>query len=377
MGYLKKYMNSSTILLSFLLCMFNASESLFVGIANLKQETKPNSAKIVFLVELFKMIISMILFSIELGCFSRGMTYETSSSRFKFSSPYHKRFRKSKSMVNLNPLFRSLKSAFASEATLMFGIPAMAYFINNNLIFIILSLMNPPTFTILSNLKILTTGLFSYVFLNRILSTTQWVSLILLFVGTTIAQIQFSSEGEFEFTSSSLGFPLIIIFSSISAGASVYTEYVMKDKFGQESIHLQNVKLYLFGVLLNGSVYFTHSFPTDEGFFTTLYPIHYAIVITACSLGLITSAIIKYSGSITKVYASSLAMFFSSFVCYFTLEFLPTINFFLGSSICLLAVNMYSISGLDDHKSRKHKSGLRNEDLEKSDFGKVMLIKNV
>ncbi|CAI2168456.1 8150_t:CDS:2 [Funneliformis geosporum] len=360
-------MNSSTILLSFLLCMFNASESLFVGIANLKQETKPNSAKIVFLVELFKMIISMILFSIELGCFSRGMTYETSPSRF----------RKSKSIINLTPFFQSLKSAFANEATLLFGIPAMAYFINNNLIFIILSLMNPPTFTILSNLKILTTGLFSYVFLNRILSTTQWVSLILLFFGTTIAQVQFSTEGEFEFTSSSLGFPLIIIFSSISAGASVYTEYVMKDKLGHESIHLQNVKLYLFGVLLNGSVYFTHSFPTDEGFFTTLYPIHYAIVITACSLGLITSAIIKYSGSITKVYASSLAMFFSSFVCYFTLEFLPTINFFLGGLICLLAVNLYSISGLDDHNLRMNKSGLRNEDLEESNFEKKMLIKNV
>ncbi|RIA93645.1 nucleotide-sugar transporter-domain-containing protein [Glomus cerebriforme] len=356
--------NSSTILLSFLLCVFNASESLLVGIANLKQETKPNSTKIIFLVELVKIIISMILFSVELGCFSGGISHETTTLSFS-------QYRKSNSIINFAPLIRSLKSVFTDSTTLLFGIPAMAYFINNNLIFLILNLMNPPTFTVLSNLKILTTGLFSYIFLNRILSTTQWISLILLFIGTTVAQIQFSSEGAYEFTSS-FGLLLIFLFASISAGASVYTEYVMKDKFGNESIHLQNIKLYLFGVLLNGLVYFTLSYQSDDGFFLTLYPIHYAIVISVCSLGLITSAIIKYSGSITKVYANSLAMFFSGFVCYFALEFSPTINFFLGALICCLSIHMYSTGGLDQNNFIKSKElesdylGLTNNDLEEN-----------
>ncbi|CAB4419804.1 unnamed protein product [Rhizophagus irregularis] len=355
---MKTYINSSTIILSFLLCVFNASESLLVGIANLRQETKPNSTKIIFLVELVKIVVSIILLSIELGCFSGGISQETAFSQY----------RKSNSIINFAPLIQSLKSIFTDSTTLLFGIPAMAYFINNNLVFLILNLMNPPTFTVLSNLKILTTGLFSYIFLNRILSTTQWISLVLLFIGTTIAQIQFSSEGSFEFTSP-FGFLLILIFSSISAGASVYTEYVMKDKFGNESINLQNIKLYLFGVLLNGLVYFTLSYRSDDGFFLTLYPIHYAIIISVCSLGLITSAIIKYSGSITKVYASSLAMFFSGFVCYYILEFSPNINFFLGALICCLSVHMYSTGGLDQYnviRSKEQESSLINEDLEEN-----------
>ncbi|CAJ0757320.1 4804_t:CDS:2 [Entrophospora sp. SA101] len=224
--------------------------------------------------------------------------------------------------------------------------------------------MNPPTFTVLGNLKILTTGLFSHIFLNRKLIRVQWASLCLLFLGTTVAQIHFTNDGAFEFSVSPLGFLLIIIFASISAGASVYTEFVMKDKFGQESMHLQNIKLYLFGILFNGGVYHFNSFYSDG-----LYELDEDDR-AACSMGLITSAIIKFSGSITKVYANSMAMFFSSFVSYFFIDgYRPTIWFFLGAMTCCIAVQMYTngvnngghngsnkSGGKDDESSNNHNS---------------------
>ncbi|CAJ0841479.1 5572_t:CDS:2 [Entrophospora sp. SA101] len=106
------------------------------------------------------------------------------------------------STINLKPLTRTLRSIFTSSTILLSSLPAFAHFISNNLSLIILSIMSPPTFTVLANLKILT-----------------------------------------------------------AAGTSVYTEFIMKDKFG------------------------------------------------ACSIELVASSIIKVSGNITKVYASTVQMY--------------------------------------------------------------------
>nr|CAG8658608.1 2657_t:CDS:1 [Entrophospora candida]CAG8663167.1 2437_t:CDS:1 [Entrophospora candida] len=308
--------------------------------------------------------------SIELECFQFP-------SVLPMLSPQYEKLTNQNSTIkiNLKPLMRALKSIFTSSTTLLFGLPAFAYFINNNLSFIILTIMNPPTFTVLGNLKILTTGLFSHIFLNRKLIRVQWASLCLLFLGTTVAQIHFTNDGAFEFSVSPLGFLLIIIFASISAGASVYTEFVMKDKFGQESMHLQNIKLYLFGILFNGGVYHFNSFYSDglyeldeddsdavvvkgKTFFSSLYLIHFLIIGAACSMGLITSAIIKFSGSITKVYANSMAMFFSSFVSYFFIDgYRPTIWFFLGAMTCCIAVQMYTNGVNNGGHNGSNKSG--------------------
>jgi hypothetical protein len=75
MRLMKNYINSSTIILSFLLCMFNASESLLVGIANLSQETKPNSTKIIFLVELVKIISKCLTLDLNLSNFILTFTH--------------------------------------------------------------------------------------------------------------------------------------------------------------------------------------------------------------------------------------------------------------------------------------------------------------
>nr|CAG8504763.1 7800_t:CDS:2 [Entrophospora candida] len=163
------------------------------------------------------------------------------------------------STINLKPLTRTLRSIFTSSTILLFSLPAFAHFINNNLSLIILSIMSPPTFTYNSS-------------------------------SNTI-----SNDGVFEFIVFTIGTSSNIIFSSILAGTSVYTEFVMKVKFG------------------------------------------------ACSIELIASSIIKVSGNITKVYASSMAMFFSSFASYFVIkDYRPTIWFFSGTIICCIAVQMYT-----------------------------------
>ncbi|KAG0223087.1 hypothetical protein BGW42_006108, partial [Actinomortierella wolfii] len=228
---------------------------------------------------------------------------------------------------------------------LLFAVPGAIYFFNNNLTFVLLSLMPAPTYVVLSNLKILTTGLFSYWFLHRHLSSKQWVSLGLLFLSTAISQIDLDKG--ISLAISIQAFLLMILFCSLSAAASVFSEYVMKDRFGDESIHLQNMKLYMFGILFNGITYLATPPPTEtsqenSGFFSDMALIHLFVVMAYASLGLVTSAIIKFSGSITKVYASSMSMFFAALVGWLLFRDKLTVLFFVGCVGCCYALHLYN-----------------------------------
>ncbi|KAI7820273.1 nucleotide-sugar transporter-domain-containing protein [Gamsiella multidivaricata] len=226
---------------------------------------------------------------------------------------------------------------------LFFAVPGAIYFFNNNLTFVLLALMPAPTYVVLSNLKILTTGLFSYLFLHRLLSPAQWVSLAILFLSTAVSQIDL--ERGLTLSISLQAFLLMVLFCSLSAAASVFSEYVMKERFAKESIHLQNMKLYMFGILFNGITYVLtpSTTPAAEGggFFSDMAPIHVLIIMAYASLGLVTSAIIKFSGSITKVYASSMSMFFAALVSWLLLNDRLTVLFFIGCFGCCFALHLY------------------------------------
>ncbi|KAI8362835.1 nucleotide-sugar transporter, partial [Mortierella sp. GBAus27b] len=220
-------------------------------------------------------------------------------------------------------------------------VPGAIYFFNNNLTFVLLSLMPAPTYVVLSNLKILTTGLFSYLFLKRVLATTQWVSLGILFLSTAVSQVDI--EKGLSLSISLQAFLLMVLFCSLSATAAVFSEYVMKERFADESIHLQNMKLYMFGILFNGVTYLLTPAVSDQGasFFADLHWIHFFIILVYASLGLVTSAIIKFSGSITKVYASSMSMFFAALVSWLLLNDRLTVLFFVGCFGCCFALHLY------------------------------------
>lgn len=242
-------------------------------------------------------------------------------------------------------------SRWSFPTILFFAVPGAIYFFNNNLTFVLLSLMPAPTYVVLSNLKILTTGLFSYLFLKRHLTTIQWVSLGILFLSTAVSQVDVDKG--LTLSISARAFLLMVLFCSLSAAASVFSEYVMKERFANESIHLQNMKLYMFGILFNGITYFAtppandHDATAEDAtttttpFFSDMSWIHLFIILAYASLGLVTSAIIKFSGSITKVYASSMSMFFAALVSWLLLNDQLTILFFVGCMGCCLALHLY------------------------------------
>jgi UDP-sugar transporter A1/2/3 len=96
-----------------------------------------------------------------------------------FFTPYFKRTR-----------WHRLASEIFSPDCWKLSIPAILYVVQNNLQYVAASNLDVATFQVTYQMKILTTAFFSVVMLGKRLSSTKWLSLLLLAVGVGIVQIQ-------------------------------------------------------------------------------------------------------------------------------------------------------------------------------------------
>lgn len=76
----------------------------------------------------------------------------------------------------------------------VYPIPAAIYLVKNLLQYVIFLYVDAPSYQILKNLNIISTGVLYRLFLKKPLSAVQWSALILLALGCTIAQTTSQSE---------------------------------------------------------------------------------------------------------------------------------------------------------------------------------------
>ena len=76
------------------------------------------------------------------------------------------------------------------RTALLFLVPSIIYWIHNNVQFLTLRLVDPATYQILGNLKIVTTGVLFWLILQRKLTVLQWQALLLLTIGAMTSQVQ-------------------------------------------------------------------------------------------------------------------------------------------------------------------------------------------
>ena len=74
----------------------------------------------------------------------------------------------------------------------LYVVPSILYLVQNNLQFVAMQFLDAPTYQILGNLKIVSTGVLFRVFLGRHLSRFQWIGLVLLMAGAATTQIDTS-----------------------------------------------------------------------------------------------------------------------------------------------------------------------------------------
>lgn len=228
-------------------------------------------------------------------------------------------------------------------------VPALLYLVNDNLLFAILTLIDPATFEILGNMRILTTSLFYRLVFRRRrhMNQVQWASLVLLCVGTATSQLVTCGEEIISAIPIS-GFLLALLYCFISGFAGVYLEYLMKRPTEQfNSFHFQNVQLYAYGVLLNAIPLYTYYYKEVNSM--GIMMLAGSDVLTAITVlnhaltGLVMGAIVKYLDNIARVYAHSISMIITILVSSLWLSRVPSIQLVLGSVIVLISLHLYHL----------------------------------
>ena len=194
-------------------------------------------------------------------------------------------------------------------------------------------------------LKILTTALFSVLMLNKKLSVVQWGSLVCLFLGVALVQVQELSSSP-PSTTAQVQRPLLglmaVIISCLSSGfAGVYVEKMLKQT--KASLWLRNVQLGMFGALAGIACVVLKDFGavSANGVF---YGYDYLVwtVITQQALGgLIVAIVVKYADNILKGFSTSLSIIVSCVVSVFIFQYVITFQFVVGAIAVILAIYFY------------------------------------
>jgi len=258
----------------------------------------------------------------------------------------------------------NLKMTTDLHSVMLYPIPSIIYLGHHSITFPLLAYVDPSTYQILGNLKIVTTGLAAKFILGKRLSQLKWLALVLLTLGATTSQIS-SGKGDSLFAAPMMGYALGVLNALLSAFAGVYTEFLMKKN--DDSLHWQNIQLYSFGVLFN--VLRLTAEDLSSNFHNGAWPIimfdgytfiTYLVVANLAFSGLLVSFVMKYADTIAKVFATSLAMMMTPFAAYLLFDLKPSLALLIGISIACMAVHLYYANPKDLTEIRQTPESLKS-----------------
>lgn len=184
--------------------------------------------------------------------------------------------------------------------------------------------------------------------LRKSLSRVQWVSLLLLFAGVAIVQVE-QDGGKKEATVSDGSQSYVkglvaVVVSCLSSGfAGVYFEKILKGS--SASLWLRNVQLGLFGTILGLLGLWWNDGPqiAEKGFLFGYTPMVWGVIFNQAFGGLLVAVVVKYADNILKGFATSFSIVVSTVTSVYLFGFHVDLLFTLGAGLVIGAVYMYSL----------------------------------
>ena len=234
--------------------------------------------------------------------------------------------------------------SFSAGKFLPYVLPALCYFVSNNCMFFIIRELGPSTFQIMSNLKVLATGILMRIFLGRKLTWLRWKALILLTLGSVVTQM--SSGDLHRNRNTTLGYALVCINCFASGTGGVLSEKLLKGSplSTVDSIHWQNMQLYFFGLLF-GLVALLSTLRVDDekGMFDGFNMYAYFTVTSLTTAGLLVSIILKYLDSFAKCFVAAVSIVFVAVIhAAMRDEWIP-LNVAIGITLTCMALEQYNL----------------------------------
>ncbi|CAM9142654.1 unnamed protein product [Lampetra planeri] len=237
---------------------------------------------------------------------------------------------------------------FQYKDTLKLAVPSLIYTLQNNLQYIAISNLPAATFQVTYQLKILTTALFSVIMLRKSLSRVQWVSLLLLFAGVAIVQVQQEGNKEASVSNGSnqnymVGLVAVVISCLSSGFAGVYFEKILKGS--SASVWVRNVQLGIFGMALGmlGLWWNDGAAVAEHGFLFGYSGMVWCVILNQAFGGLLVAVVVKYADNILKGFATSFSIIVSTVMSIYLFGFHVDLLFTMGAGLVISAVYMYSL----------------------------------
>lgn len=143
---------------------------------------------------------------------------------------------------------------------------------------------------------------------------------------------------------------LVMVQCVLSSSANIYNEKIFKEGGGmEESILLQNTKLYMFGVFFNTATLFLRrefrSHALNCGLFYGYNSHATLLILVTAFFGLTVALILKFRDNMFQVMSNQLTnvVMITSSVLF--LDFHPTLRFFLTAPVVLLAIFIFNAGG--------------------------------
>ncbi|XP_077462676.1 UDP-galactose translocator isoform X1 [Stigmatopora argus] len=266
---------------------------------------------------------------------------------------------------NVKETISCLVDAILQKDVLKLSVPSLIYTLQNNLQYIAISNLPAATFQVTYQLKILTTAIFSVLMLKKTLSKVQWLSLLLLFVGVAIVQVQLGgSKQEVRANqNNAVGLAAVIISCMSSGFAGVYFEKILKGS--SASVWVRNVQLGIFGTALGMLALWWNDGATVTrlGFFSGYTSMVWCVILNQTFGGLLVAVVVKYADNILKGFATSFSIIISTVMSIYLFAFHVDQLFIAGAGLVIGAVYMYSLpKSTPNLNSSSSSSSMRTEE---------------
>jgi solute carrier family 35 (UDP-sugar transporter), member A1/2/3 len=222
------------------------------------------------------------------------------------------------------------------------SVPSLLYTVQNNLLYYALSHLDAATFQVGYQVKILTTAVFSVFMLGKRLSYMQWISLIILTIGVSMAQLSTAGSDSTKANTTS-GFIAVLLAACTSGFSGVYFERILKNS--GTSLWVRNIQMGISSIILGvAGIYFSGDASSVQanGFFYGYNSIVISVILLQAVGGLVVAVVVKYADNILKGFAASFSIVTSCILSYFMFDFHPTLLFLIGAVLVNVSMYMYS-----------------------------------
>ncbi|XP_039862653.1 probable UDP-sugar transporter protein SLC35A5 isoform X4 [Simochromis diagramma] len=246
---------------------------------------------------------------------------------------------------------RDLGCASSSSflSSLKWAVPAFLYFLDNLIIFYVMSYLQPAMAVLFSNFVILTTAVLFRIVLKRRLSWVQWAALVILFL--SIVSLTTGSGGK----QNSIAVPSLHSnpLSSPSNSCLLYTQLLEEMKNSR----------YAFGVVFNGLTLGLNSEARGLTMHCGLLHGHniysLGLVLVTAALGLSVAFILKFRDNMFHVLTGQITTVLVTGLSLFLFDFHPSLDFFFQAPTVLLAIFIYNASWHKDLEYSLQREKLR------------------